>query len=320
MSESLTLKERFQLGRFIKGEKPVNKPVELTHRRIFILPSRRGLGFLVLVMLILMIAFVYNNSMAYMLSFLLSGIFLVAILHTFRSLSGLVVSSGKSKPVFAGETAPFNIIIENPRGIKRINLQIKFKNSPVRHTDISAHSKTAVTLHSPTMQRGWHQPGTVTVFSQFPLGLLHAWSPLDFNLKTLVYPAPSASAGPFPVTPGASTEHGTIQKGNEDFYGLQEYQNGDSVKQIHWKAYAKGQGLYSKQFQGETSPELWLDLDNTSGQNLEDRLSRMCRWILEAETSGTRYGFKLPGLTLQPAVGVSHSKSCLEALALFDNP
>lgn len=317
MSESFSLKQRFQLSRFIKGEKPVNRPVELTHRRIFILPSRRGLGFLVLITLVLMIAFVYNNSMAYMLSFLLSGIFLVTILHTFRSLSGLVVSRGKCKPVYAGETAPFNIVIENPRSIARINLQIKFPNSQIRHTDIPAHSKATITLHSATSKRGWHKPGPVIVFSQFPLGLLHAWSPLDFDLKTLVYPAPSTSAGAFPVTPGAATEHGTIQKGREDFFGLQEYQKGDSIKQIHWKAFAKGQGLHSKQFQGETSPELWLDLDHTSGQNLEDRLSRMCRWILEAENSGTRYGFKLPGLTLHPAVGESHSKKCLEALALL---
>lgn len=311
------MKERFQLSRFIKGEKPVTTPVNLSHRRIFILPSKRGMGFLLLIVLVLLIAFVYNNSMAYMLSFLLSGIFLVTIMHTFRSLSGLVVSKGQCKPVFTGEIARFNIVIENPRNIFRFNLQIKFKNSDIQRTDIPANYKATVTLGSATKQRGWHHPGPVIIFSQFPLGLLHAWSPIDFSLKTLVYPAPSSSAEAFPVTPGAATEHGTVHKGSEDFFGLHEYQSGDSIKQIHWKAFAKGQGLYSKQFQGESSPELWLDLGSTPGLNLEDRLSRICRWILEAERSGTRYGFKLPGLVLHPDAGTSHSKKCLEALALF---
>lgn len=317
MSESLSLKERFRLSRFIKGEAPVDKPVELTHRRIFILPSKRGIGYLILTILVLLIAFVYNNSMVYMLSFLLSGIFLVTILHTFRSLAGLVVSKGKTHPVFAGETAPFNILIENPRNIVCFNLQIKLKNSETRHTDIPAHSKTTITLHSMTKHRGWHKPGQVIVFSQFPLGLLHAWSPLDFELKTLVYPAPSSTVAAFPETTVTAAAHGTVQKGSDDFFGLQEYQTGDSVKQIHWKAFAKGLGLYSKQFRGETSPELWVDFESTAGYNLEDRLSRMCRWILDAESSGTRYGFKIPGLTLHPAVGPTHSKRCLEALALF---
>ena len=311
------MKERFQFSRFIKGEKPVNTPVKLSHRRIFILPSKWGMGFLVLTALVLLIAFVYNNSMAYMLCFLLSGIFLVTILHTFRSLSGLIVSKGQCKPVFAGEIAQFNIAIDNPCNISRFNLQVKFKNSAIHHTDIPAHSKLTVSLSSTTRKRGWHHPGPVIIFSQFPLGLLHAWSPIDFALKTLVYPAPSSSAKNFPVTPGAATEHGTVNKSSEDFFGLQEYQNGDPIKQIHWKAFAKGQGLYSKQFQGESSPELWLDLDCTPGQNLEDRLSRICRWILDAERSGTRYGFKLPGLVLQPNAGKSHSEKCLEALALF---
>ena len=317
MSEPISLKERFHLSRFIKGEKPVNKPVELSHRRIFILPSKRGMGFLVLITLVLLIAFVYNNSMAYMLSFLLCGIFLVTILHTFRSLSGLVVSKGHCKPVFAGEIAQFNIAIDNPCNIYRVNLQLKFKNSVAHHTNIPTHSRVTVSLNSATRQRGWHHPGPVTIFSQFPLGLLHAWSPLDFALKTLVYPTPTSSADAFPVTHGAATEHGTVQKGSDDFFGLQEYRSGDSIKRIHWKAFAKGQGLYSKQFQGEASPELWLDFDFTSGQNLEDRLSRMCRWILEAERSGTRYGFKLPGLILHPDIGTSHATKCLEALALF---
>ena len=76
--------------------------LSLNHRRIFILPTKRGLGFALLMLLLLLIAFVYNNNLVYMLTFLLASIFFITILHTYKSLSGLIVQKGRSKAVFAG--------------------------------------------------------------------------------------------------------------------------------------------------------------------------------------------------------------------------
>jgi len=73
---SLSLKKRFQLSRFFVGEKPTDAAVTLNHRRIFILPTKRGLGFALLLLLLLLIAFVYNNNLVYLLTFLLASIFL----------------------------------------------------------------------------------------------------------------------------------------------------------------------------------------------------------------------------------------------------
>ena len=112
----LTLKERFQLSRFVSGEKPVDEPVLLNHRRVFILPSRRGMGFVTLIALLLLIAFVYNNNLTYLLAFLLASIFFITILHSFKSLSGLILHPGQNKPVFAGESAVVEIHLNNPSG------------------------------------------------------------------------------------------------------------------------------------------------------------------------------------------------------------
>lgn len=49
---ALALKERFRLSRFVLGETAVPGPVTLNHRRIFILPTRRGLGFALLTALL----------------------------------------------------------------------------------------------------------------------------------------------------------------------------------------------------------------------------------------------------------------------------
>ena len=71
----LSIKQRFKLSRFFKGEAPVSGPLELTQRRVFIVPTRRGFGMVLTIILLLLIAFVYNNNLVYMLGFLLASIF-----------------------------------------------------------------------------------------------------------------------------------------------------------------------------------------------------------------------------------------------------
>lgn len=312
---TLSLKERFRPSRFFIGEKAAEKPVKLNHRRIFILPTYRGLNFVILTALLLLIAFVYNNNLVYLLAFLLASIFFITILHSYKSLAGLVLQKGRSRAVFAGEAAGFDIHINNPADVERYNLQIKLEQA--ESLNIKPQSKTCITLYSLTKIRGWHTAGTVTISSTYPLGLFRAWSPVRFNLKALVYPKPSAHERPFPERHSALSQQGSSRKGADDFYGLKTYLPGDSTKHIHWKAFAKGQGLFSKQYSGDSSEEIWLDYDNAPGDTTEERLSQLCRWVIDAEHIGIPYGFSLPGLNLPPDNGLLHYGKCLEALALF---
>jgi uncharacterized protein (DUF58 family) len=133
----------------------------------------------------------------------------------------------------------------------------------------------------------------------------------------LVYPKPAKEALAFPETAGAANQQGSAKKGNDEFYGLKEYQSGDPIRHIHWKAFAKGLGLYSKQYSGETFAELWLSYEAAPGHDTEQRLSQLCRWLVDADKAGLQYGFILPGFRIEPSSGTAHFKKCLEALALF---
>ncbi|MEQ1558986.1 MAG: DUF58 domain-containing protein [Methyloglobulus sp.] len=315
--KALQLTERFGLDRFFLGERTlVNKPFTLNQRRIFILPTQRGLGFGVLILLLALIAFVYNNNLAYMLAFLLGSIFFITILHTYKALAGLIIQEGQATAVFAGEAAGFSVHITNPDAVERQHVQLKLKIA--EHFNLKPNSKTHFILYDLTEKRGWHPAGTLTISSTYPLGLFRAWSPIRSNAKTLVYPKPASQQIPFPETGTTQNPKGQFKKGGDEFYGLQSYQAGDSIRHLDWKAYAKGLGLYSKQYGGESSAEIWLDYGHAPGQSLEERLSYLCRWVVDAEQSGLSYGFVLPGLRLEPAHGSAHFQKCLEALALFN--
>ena len=312
---ALTLKERFQPSRFLRGERPINTPVTLNHRRIFILPSKRGLGFVLLIVLLLLIAFVYNNNLAYLLAFLLASIFFITILHSFKALAGLVIAHGNSYPAFAGEAAGFDIHISNPTRQARFNLQLHLQSAQT--ISLAADEKKTVTLYAQTHKRGWLPCNTITVSSTYPLGFFRAWSPLRFDMQALVYPKPGNIERPFPESEGISGEKGQGQKGGDDFYGIKQYQSGDPIRQIHWKSFAKGQGLHSKQYGGTAVSDLWLDYELTPGYNLEERLSQLCRWIIDAEKAGLHYGLILPGNKIASNYGSKHYSTCLDGLALF---
>lgn len=314
----LTLRQRFKLSRFFKGESPVSGPVELTQRRVFILPTPGGIGMVLTILLLLLIAFVYNNNLAYLLGFVLASIFFVSILHTFKTLAGLVVQAGFVQPVFAGESAGFVITVTNPGHQPRMSLSVKLETEQVLRLD-SHESKTLI-LYAATRKRGWQVIDTVTLASSYPLGIFRAWSPIRLDSKVLVYPKPSGFPTPFPVSGGQqlSGQRHLDRSGRDDFNGIRTYQAGDPLRQIHWKAYAKGQGLLSKQYATQVSgTELWLEYEHTPGADVEERLSQLCRWVIDAENAGLRYGLLIPGHKLAPDRGPKHHAACLETLALF---
>jgi uncharacterized protein (DUF58 family) len=50
---------------------------------------------------------------------------------------------------------------------------------------------------------------------------------------------------------------------------------------------------------------------------VEDRLSQLALWVIEAERSRLLYGLRLPGIEIAPAVGESHFHQCMRALSRF---
>lgn len=68
----------------------------------------------------------YNLSLGHALVFLLAGLGLVAMVHTFRNLVALRLSPGRVLPVFAGDTAHFQVVLENSYGHPRLSLELAF--------------------------------------------------------------------------------------------------------------------------------------------------------------------------------------------------
>jgi len=296
---------------------PAAPRVELNQRRIFIFPNRSGAGFFVLLLLIFLAAINYQNSMAYALVFLLGSLFTVAILQTYRNLASLVVSSTGAVPVFVGEHALLTVRLEST-GREHQAIGLGWSGAALVSVDVTAHHVEQVQLSLPTLTRGWLQVPRVRVQSHFPLGMLTAWTWLDLAQRVRVYPQPLP--GPMPRSAGTASEpDAALQRqpgqGVDDFQGLKLYQPGDSWRRLNWKAFSRGEALLIKDFADLRSEPLCLDFLALGG-DVEQRLSRLCHWVLKLSRQQRPFMLRLPGVQLDFASGDIHRLACLRALAL----
>jgi uncharacterized protein (DUF58 family) len=290
--------------------------VVLNQRRIYILPTRRGLVFAGVLVLMLLGDINYNLSLGYVLTFLLATSGGMTMLYAFRNLAQLEIHAGHVAPVFAGETAEFAFHFNNPGTLPRYRLQLQDDSNHYSVFDLAPQQSTPVQLGIPAGRRGWLDSGRLTLYTEFPLGLFHAWSYIHFDVRCLVYPKPAA-AHPLPAF---SMQNGTGKlagAGDEDFAGLRNYAAGDALPRIAWKTLAREQALQVKQFSAPQGQELWLDWSQMPAIASERKLELLARWVLDAEAAGLLYGLRIPGIDIAPQHGPAHRAECLRALALF---
>jgi len=154
------------------------------------------------------------------------------------------------------------------------------------------------------------------VRSRYPAGLFQAWVWLNTELAAVVYPAPDDNAGAPPTRDAVDGGTRDSVHGDSDFAGLRDYRPGDPSRRIAWKTYARNDVLTVKTFSGADAAPLYLNLADTAG-DLEQRLSILTRWCLDAHEDGRRFGLALGPTSIAPADGRAHLHQCLRALALY---
>ena len=311
--------ELFQFWRLLSGRAaPERGPVVLSQRRVYILPTRYGYTFALALLLMLAGSVNYQLSLGYILTFLLAGMGVVSILHTFRNLAHIAVSAGRVEPAFAGGTVRFHLHYDNPTTFDRVSIDARCDAARAA-CDVPAHGAATVVLLLPAARRGWLRMPRVTVETSYPVGLLRAWSYVLPDAAALVYPRPEESALPPPAAMPDRGDAAMAGRGNDDYWGLRPYQPSDSPRHIAWKATARGDRLLTKVFVGRGAFELWLDWNALpAAAGVETRLSVLTHQVLAAEEANVAYGLRLPGRELEPALGEGHRDACLKALALFD--
>lgn len=293
-------------------------PLTLPSRRIYILPTGMGIAFALMLTAMFIGAMNYANNLALGLTFLLGSLALIAMHYCHRNLSGIVIRSASSEPVFAGHDATFHIALDNTAPLARHELLVANDQGTTNPQLVPANGRTVFDLQLPAPRRGILTLDHFEIITRHPFSLFRAWTHVHMNLTCVVYPKPAARGISPPLV---ETDTGGAQdsaRGDEDFAGMRPFHPGDSPRRIAWKAYAREQGLQVKVFAGTAVTSHIFDWDALTGLGTEARLSQLCRWIEDAYGNGRAFALKLPGVDIPANIGPAHRQRCLTALALFE--
>ena len=295
-------------------------PLTLQRRRIYILPTRAGISFGLLLFFMFVAGLNYANSIALFLTFLLAGFALVAMHQCHRNLLGTQLTAATAPATFAQSSGSLQLTLGSPAPTNRYRIEGGLGSPASGVADVPAGSRQRLELPVPAPTRGVIPLDRLKLASAHPFGLFRAWTWVHAPLEMLVYPRPHGSL-PMPVESGA--QGGKLVAGSfgaDEWQGLRPFRDGDSPRQVDWKAYAREAPLLVKEYSSSGAQLRLFRLAQLAPLQLEARLEQLARWIVDAEAQGDRYGLELPTVRIPPDRGTEHRHRCLAALAQFDLP
>ena len=315
---------RGRINRFWLTRLKPNDSLTLTQRTVYILPTRPGwmLGVTLLVLLIASIN--YQLNLGYVLTFLLAGCAVVGMHVCHGTLRGLTLHLAAPEPTFVGNTATVTVHLNSLRRSPRYGIGVAVLGSGQwSWTDVPGQGSAKVHIGFHPAQRGLQALPALTAETHFPLGTFRVWTVWRPAARVRVYPAPESHPPPLPAgQPSAGGVQSAQRQSTGEFDGVRAYRRGDPLKMVVWKKVAKADQMVSRDTQQAQRFELWLDLGHTGSfaggpGALEQKLSRLCAWVLAAAKQDLRYGLRLPGADIAPDSGDAHQRACLTALAMY---
>lgn len=283
--------------------------------RIFILPTGAGAVFGLLLLVMLITGINYQNSLVYLLTFLLGALFVAAMYQTHNNLSGLELMLLKCGEGFCGEPVPFHFRLTAAHEAQGIELSSGRQTRTRLMVDAGKTADGVLGIMAP--QRGYFLPDRIRIETRFPFGLLKAWSWLRPRTPAIVYPEPRLP-GLVPEGAAAGDETDSRVHGRgQDQVELRPWREGDLSARVDWKRFSRSGEMTVADWQGEQGSPQWLDYQAFPGVGRELRLSYLTALVLQRDASGQPYGLILPGLKLEPDSGPGQKKACLRALAVF---
>ncbi len=286
----------------------------ISRRRIYVLPTRFGLAFGLLLVAMLIAGLNYNSNLGLAFGFLMTSLVLVTMHHCHRNLQGLGVDAVLDYDAFADGTADIGVVLHNTAYLARCDIEVRCGDARVSHSVAPASFERAV-VSVALRRRGILRIDQVELRTGYPFGWFRAWTYVHIALTVYVAPAPRGERALPPANSARGDASNSEARGDDDFAGLRAYEPGVPIKHMAWKVLARGGEPAVRSYTGLAARPEWLDWATLPELDLERRLSQLCRWVLDSEAAGHDYGLRIPGVEIAPSRGAAHRTACLRALA-----
>ena len=316
---------RARIDRWFLSRQTPSDTLELTQRNVYIVPTRAGWMLFATLLVLLVASINYQLNLGYLLTFLLAGSVMVGMHVGHATLRGLALHLMPPEAQYAGTAAMFRIVLNNQRRSMRYGIGLSVRGSGQwAWGDVPAQGSETIEVAFQPPQRGLYSVPALTAETRFPLGTFRVWTVWRPAARLMVYPAPELHPPPLPVgepSDGAVSSAATSSTQPAGEYdGVRPYRRGDPLKLVVWKKAARAQAAGSDELVSRDTSQtrrqaLWLDVQRVGLVDAEQRLSRLCAWVLMADRLGLEYGLRVGAFVVLPGQGEGHRRRCLEVLA-----
>lgn len=259
----------------------------------------------------------YTNLFFLLFSFL-SVVLIVNVMWSGRNVKFLSGRVEDIAPFAADSVGECSVVLDAPptRKAPALHTEILVRLAERPHGKLSL--RTQLVTHAlvvdrrlrlrgrlPRLPRGIWEVRAFEATSTYPLGLLRACRVLDAPTRLVVYPTPMAESllERSGVVRGKGEELADgppLRSSQGETAGLREYQTGDSIRHVHWRASARStRGLVVREFEpiGDRSVEVRLDRRCDDAEVFERALSAVTRLALTAQEFDEPFVLRSQGYT-----------------------
>jgi len=250
----------------------------------------------------------YQNNMVFIMAFLLFSFGIIAMVQTHHNLDGLIVESLFIEPGFAHTKGRARLRVKTRK--KKPLILTVFETKEIKITSdliVSGHPNL---LEGPVSygKRGAYNLKKIKVKTIYPYGLFVAWQWHPISTTYFVYPERF----------GSQLYTFRTSRDGEDFSGHKKFRDGDSLRHVDWKAFARERPLLLKEFHDGNSTTHLFDFDKVLASNTEQKLSQLSKWISETYSNRNNFGLILKGKIIPASNGTEHFHRCLRELAKYE--
>ncbi|HEV2418152.1 MAG TPA: DUF58 domain-containing protein [Terriglobia bacterium] len=306
--------------------------------------TREGGVYLLITVLIIVASVNTGNNLLFMiLAILLAGMLVSGILSK-AVLSGLKLDLALPEHVFAGEAVRAEMTIQNAKrlfpsysltvtaGRRKKNRsgdapqERNILTAPAYAPFVPARGRVRERVELRFPRRGLYQEDCFEVSSKFPFSILRRKRILQAGHQILVLPSVEAARESGAARLLARGDLEGARKGQgADLYALRAYQDGDSARQVDWKATAKTQKLMVREFAREEERRLTIFFDTTveeitdaARERFERAINHCARFVWQASKEGLLLQFTGGALRTPLAPADEIVYAVLEELAVLE--
>jgi uncharacterized protein (DUF58 family) len=225
-----------------------------------------------------LVAIAVHQPSVYFMSACCLSVLVVAFFASRFSLGSLSWERRTSDRVFDGDNVKVEIRLRSRSRVPRFLVTVEDTLSPWLETEAAPSflipvlwpgREIVLSYEARARRRGRLELGPLEVVSGDPLGLLTQRRRLPAMSQALIYPRPvelgARELGGADMYEALMSRENAAAREGLDFHGVRDYQAGDELKHIHWKATARHGRLSVIEFDREPSPETTVVLDLQRG-------------------------------------------------------